>query len=301
MSGDVTSALRTEPGYGWEGQRLTDADTRPLGEHLVELGALRPTDVDGVRQWQAKSGLRFGEAAVQLGLVSQAAVKDALAQQYHYPQLLDPLEKLSPELVMAMQPDHPLAEQLRTLRTQIVLRWRADGRPGQSLAVVSSERGDGRSFVAANLAIALAQMNLRTLLVDLDLRHPRQHELFGASDRIGVSSMLVGRALAGEVQAVQTTTLSVMTCGPRPPNPQELLAPATLQPVLDMLRRRFDVIVLDTTAWNDSADAQLIAAQADSTLVVVRPDHSALPATRRMADALRQAGARPVGAVLNRR
>ena len=301
MSGDVAPALRSGHGDRWDDQRLSDPDTRPLGEHLVELGALRPTDVDGVRQWQAKSGLRFGEAAVQLGLVSQAAVHDALAQQYHYPQLLDPFDKLSPELVMALQPDHPLAEQLRTLRTQIVLRWRADGQPGQSLAVVSSERGDGRSFVAANLAIAMAQMNLRTLLIDLDLRHPRLHELFGASDRMGISSMLVGRALANEVQAVQATTLSVMACGPRPPNPQELLAPATLRPVLDVLRRRFDVIVLDTTAWEGSADAQLVAAQADSTLVVVRPDHSALRETQRMTDALHQAGARPIGAVLNRR
>lgn len=299
MSRLDTDALRSENGAIHGGLRA--GETRPIGDHLVELGALRATDVDGVRQWQAKSGLRFGEAAIQLGLVTPAAVNDALALQYHYPQLIDPIDTLSPELFMAMRPDHVLSERMRTLRTQLVLHWSRTAEPSRSLAVASLERGDGRSFIAANLAIALAQMNLRTLLIDLDLRQPRQHELFGLVNRHGISSMLIGRAAAGDAQAVQATTLSVMACGPKPPNPQELLAPATLRPALNGLKRRFDVLVLDTPAWESGSDAQLIAAQADSTLIVSRPDRSSERALRRMTSTLRHQGADLVGAVLNRR
>ena len=299
MSPPSTDTLRNEPGIIHGGTHA--ADTRPIGDHLVELGALRASDVDGVRQWQAKSGLRFGEAAIQLGLVTPAAVNDALALQYHYPQLIEPTDTLSPELFMALRPDHVLAERMRTLRTQLVLHWGRDDHPSRSLAVVSTDRGDGRSFIAANLAIALAQMNLRTLLIDLDLRQPRQHELFGLVNRHGISSLLIGRAAAGDAQAVQATTLSVMACGPKPPNPQELLAPQTLRPALDGLKRRFDVVVLDTPAWTSGSDAQLVAAQADSTLVVSRLDHGDERVLRRMTRMLRQQGTDLVGAVLNRR
>ncbi|HEY2927872.1 polysaccharide biosynthesis tyrosine autokinase [Piscinibacter sp.] len=284
----------------WSDAQGLAAEGRLIGDYLVEFGALKPTDVDGVRQWQAKSGLRFGEAALQLGLVTHAAVSDALAHQYHYPKLLDPRGALSAELVMATRPSHAVSEQLRTLRTQLVVRW-GDAKACHTVCVVSTARGEGRSFIAANLAIAFAQINLRTLLLDLDMRCPSQHELFGLPNRHGVSNVLIGRVPIDEAQVAQASTLSVMACGPEPPNPQELLSAAALTPVLDALRLRHDVIVIDTPAWCVGADALLISAQVQDTLLISRPGHSLQRPTRQMVTSLRKAGARIVGAVLNQR
>ncbi|HJW12549.1 MAG TPA: polysaccharide biosynthesis tyrosine autokinase [Albitalea sp.] len=283
----------------WNGSELAD-EGRLIGDVLVESGALRPTDVDGVRHWQAKHGLRFGEAAMQLGLVSNTAVSEALAHQYRYPRLLDPLGALSNELVIAQQPNHRLSEQLRTLRSQLLVHWGA-AKANHSVAIVSTARGEGRSFIAANLALAFAQVNLRTLLLDLDLRRPRQHELFGLSNWRGVSSVLIGRVSPSEAQIAQASTLSVMTCGPIPPNPQELLSPAALTPLLEELQCNHDVVVIDTPAWSSGADALLISAQVQETLLVSRPDHALQHPTRQMVGALRRAGVRIVGAVLNER
>ena len=275
------------------------AEGRPIGEYLVEVGAMKRTDVDAVHQWQAKSGLRFGEAAMQLGLVTKVDLSDALAHQFGYPKLLDPLDALSADLVMATQPNHWLSEQLRTLRTQLLVRW-GGPKASRTACVVSTARGEGRSFVAANLAIAFAQLNLRTLLLDLDLRCPRQHELFGLSNRHGVSSVLIGRVPIGEVKVARSSSLSVMVCGAKPPNPQELLSASALAPMLEELRLCHDVIVIDTPAWSLGADALLISAQVQETLLVVRPDHALQRTMRQMVSSMRSAGAHIAGAVFNR-
>src|SRR6185436_9716186 len=119
----------------------------------------------------------------------------------------------------------PRAEELRGLRTQLMIRWAKAGVQHRVLAIVSPGAGEGRSYVAANLAVAFSQLGERTLLIDADLRRPRQHHIFNVSDRIGLSAVLSGRAGRSAVAPVpEFGALSLLTAGARPPNPQELLA-----------------------------------------------------------------------------
>ena len=299
----MTTVLHVDPGLAPvqtpDPLDLPASDQRPIGDHLVEQRSLNEHDLATVRQWQAKSGTRFGEAALQLGLITPAQLDAALAQQYGYP-LLDEGTAFAAELVAARDPAHLISERMRTLRTHLVLHWLgAEG--ARALTVVSTQRGEGRSFVVANLAASFAQMNLRTLAVDLDLRHPRLHALFGVSNQQGMSGLLAARTALGDACIALGGPLAVLPACPPPPNPQELLAPATLGPVLQALKREFDVLVIDSPAWASGADALLIGAQVDDALVITQPGRALQSSVREMVDALRGGGARVVGAVVNER
>ena len=173
-------------------------ECRSIGEHLVELGDLRVEDVPRVLDAQRRHGLLFGQSAIRIGLIKAEHVNRALARQYLFPSP-PPEHELSPELIVAQHPPPAAAECIRNLRVQINAR-RKGTKPNNAIAIVSTEPREGRSFIAANLALAYAQCNVRTLLIDMDLRHPRQHELFGLPNRQGFSSALIGRS---DVESIQ--------------------------------------------------------------------------------------------------
>ena len=151
-----------------------------LGEILVASGRLPADAVSRVAARQQERGIPFGEAAVELGLVTSADVQGALASQFDYPVLRAGDQGVDPELVAAFEPDSPRVEALRKLRSQLVLRRMA--RPLQkTVAIVGASRGEGRSWLAANLAVVFSQLGERTLLIDGDLRFPRQQSLFRMS------------------------------------------------------------------------------------------------------------------------
>src|SRR5512139_1275869 len=172
---------------------LPRRDSR-IGAILSEEGKLRAGDIERVMEQQRASGLRFGEAALGLGLITAEDLRFALAKQYDLPHLLPGNESISSELVVAYEPFHPRAEELRALRTQLLIRWSNAGLRRRVLAVVSPRAGEGRSYVAANLAVLFSQLGERTLLIDADLRTPRQHRIFNVPDRVGLSAVLAGRA-----------------------------------------------------------------------------------------------------------
>ncbi|TXH83621.1 MAG: chain length determinant protein tyrosine kinase EpsG, partial [Thauera aminoaromatica] len=163
-----------------------------LGELLVSGGALPAEAVGRVMARQRELGVPFGEAAVDLGLVSQADVLVALAHQFDYPVLPVGDQGVSPELVAAFEPNSARVEALRQLRSQLVLR-RAAKYHLNTVAVVGAGRGEGRSWLAANLAVLFSQLGERTLLIDGDLRHPRQQELFRLAPAGGLTSRLAER------------------------------------------------------------------------------------------------------------
>lgn len=274
-------------------------DDNLIGQRLVELGYLKAESIPMISAAQLKWGVRFGEAAVRLGLVSIDAVREALSRQYSFPYLPMREDAFPAELVMIMDPKHVMAESIRTLRSQLALRWLNEfGR--KCLSVVSTQRKEGRSFIAANLAVAFAQMNERTLLIDMDLRNPRQHEIFRVDNRQGLSSVLIGRKSLGEISGVRShEALSVLSAGPTPPNPQELLGPRLIAPILKELRSRYDVVIIDTPAWSSGADAQIIGAQTGSALLVSQPGTSSQRATHGLVKSLRDVGVSIVGAVMN--
>lgn len=242
---------------------------------------------------------------VELPLVTQAAVAQRRERVGAVRRPDDDADgsgaESSAELVMVRAPMTPVAEALRNLRAQLGLHWK-NAAQAQVLSVVSVERGEGRSFIAANLALAFAQLNERTLLVDTDLRYPRQHAIFGIGNGQGLSSLLGGRASAQDIQPVDChPNLSVLPAGPPSAHPQELLASRSLRQVLEQCRAEFDVVILDTPAWRCGADAMLVCAQAGQALLVSAPGRATRDATERVVAALRQVDVAIAGAVVNRR
>lgn len=273
---------------------------RTIGAILVDSGKLSAADAERILRAQKEKGLRFGDAAIALGLLGQQDIDQAFARQYNYPYLLKGEGKVGAELVAAYEPFSPQVEALRALRSQLMLRW-FSGEPGQQmLAVCSAGRGEGRSRLAANLAVIFSQLGERTLLIDADLRNPRQHTLFQADNKVGLSTILAGRAGAEAAQRIPDfIDLSLLPAGPVPPNPQELLGQPAFAHLLEAAAAKFDVVLVDTPSAAESADAQMIAARTRAALVVARKHASSLAATQHLAERLAQVGVSLVGAVLN--
>ena len=272
-----------------------------LGSILVEDGKLGERDVAEVVALQRDEGLRFGEAALRLALITPDDLHRAIARQYGFPSPLSRSDGISSELVVAYEPQDPRAEELRTLRTQLLIRWHNTGiRRQRMLAVVSPGRGEGRSYVAANLAVVFAQLGERTLLIDADLRSPRQHRIFNINSRIGLSSVLAGRADRDAVVPVTALgSLSILPAGARPPNPQELLLRPAMAGLLDDLESDFDVILFDTPPAAHYADAQSLAYRAGSAMVIARRDHTRIADTASVVRDLNEAGTHIVGTLFN--
>ncbi len=273
---------------------------RTIGAILVESGRLSAKDVERVLQYQRDTELRFGEAGVQLGLLTEADVLYALSLQFDYPFLQPGTSRpVSTELVAAYKPFGPEGERLRALRSQLQLRWLDDAGGRTALALVSANRGEGRSWLAANLAITFAQLGERTLLIDGDLRWSRQHKLFKIDNQVGLSSLLAGRMQDQVVTFVPGIPgLAVLPAGPTPPNPTELLSRPVLDRVLEQSMSTFDVVILDTPALSTGADAALLARLAGASLSVARINATPTRAFADVNQTIAEAGSRIVGSVL---
>jgi protein-tyrosine kinase len=274
-------------------------DVQPIGRMLIDSGRLAPDDVQRILDYQTRAGLPFGEAGVALGLLADDDVQQVLAAQFGHA-ALSPDSGLASELVAATDPDSDAVEHLRSLRSQLMLRWFENNERHGGLAVVSPGAGEGRSYIAANLAVLFSQLGKRTILIDADLRNPRQHEIFGIPGRVGLSAVLAGRAgweAVNEVKAVPG--LWLLPAGAVPPNPQELLARPGFARLISALRSTYEVILIDTPAAESCADAGTIAARAGAALMVACRDRSSVPRLGSLSADLRQFGVTIVGAVLN--
>ena len=286
-----------------DAQRALVRSERPIGAILVEDGKLSAGEIQRVLDVQRTHGMRFGEAAVRLGLVTDEEVRYALAKQYDFPHLIagkSGTTGASRELVAAFAPFHPRTEEMRALRTQLLIRWYNPESGRNALVVTSPESGEGRSYVAANLAIVFSQLGARVLLVDADLRKPRQAQIFGLPSGQGLSTVLSGRS---EQQATfpvaGLSRLSVLPAGPLPPNPQELLSRPAFAALMKDLQSLYDVLVIDTPPARRYADAQSITFRAGDALVVARKNHTPVDATSKVIRELAATGARVVGTVIN--
>src|SRR5581483_587508 len=269
---------------------------RHIGAILMDEGKLTPSDAEQVLARQRELGWRFGEAAIELNLITDSDLRHALAKQYEFPYLVSGPEGVSKELIAAWDPFNPVVEELRGVRTQLLIRWYNPDAGRKTLAVTSPGSREGRSFIAANLAVVFSQLGSRTLLIDADLRAPRQQSIFNISDRFGLSSALSNRAdLSSAVPVPGLTGLSVLPAGPLPPNPLELLSRPGFAALLGKAQQEYDVILLDTPAATAYADAQCVAFRAGDALLLSRKDHTRLGDTERAARELSDASARIVG------
>ena len=277
---------------------------RNMGDTFVASGRLRPEDLQRILDSQAANQTPFGEAAIALKLLTKADIDQALSQQFDYAYLSPADTRLSPELVAAYKPFSAASENLRAVRSQLMLRWFNGDPLRKVLAVVSPSANEGRSFVAANLAIVFAQQGQLTLLIDADLRaQPErgQHALFKLGRGAGLSAMLADRAtLAEAAQPVPSLShLVVLPAGAVPPNPQELLGRPSFCQLLQLAAEQFDVVLIDTPAGTSYADAELIAARAGAALLVARKNTTLLPQATQLAQRLQDSGVALVGSVLN--
>lgn len=273
---------------------------RAMGVVLVDAGRLTLERAEQILRLQREKGLRFGEAGLELGLLTQDDIDFALSRQFDYPYLVRGASEVSETVVAAYAPSHPQVEGLRAVRTQLMLRWFGADAGRKALAIVGAARGEGRSFIAANLAVAFSQLGERTLLIDADLRNPCQHKLFGLDNRAGLSALLSGRGDAEAVQRIPgLPNLSVLPSGALPPNPQELLSRPLFRKLLDQLAAQADIILLDSPAASESADAQIVAVRAGAAMIVVRKNTSRIWRVQGVSDNVAEAKATVVGAVLN--
>jgi protein-tyrosine kinase len=182
------------------------------------------------------------------------------------------------------------------VRGQLMLRWFIDVH--KTLALVGPSRNEGRSYLAANLAIVFSQLGKRTLLIDADLRQPRQHALFKLQGDYGLSDVLAGRA---DLRVVTRTTvfpdLSVLPAGTVPPNPVELISRG-FKNCLQQLQIEFDVILIDTPPSEQGIDAQIITSLCGGALLVVRQDKTKLNDLQLLKEALQDTRSQCLGAVL---
>ena len=289
-------------------------DTR-IGQLLQQAGKLTAESAERVARTQQELGLRFGAAAMRLGLVNQEDVDAAIARQFAYPLAARGDSALSAKLVAAYAPAGIQGDTLRAIRSQLLLRWFGSGRHALAISGVGS--GDASSVLAANLALVFAQLGQRTLLVDANLRHGVQHALFGlhaqgaaqpgfsrpgiarAGPWAGLSDVLAGRAGLDAIVAVPGfPALSLLASGTVPPNPQELLERASFHTLHAQLGKLYDVVLYDITPTSHGAEALAVAAHAGAALLVAEKDRTPVAALKRLAQQMAGADVAVIGSVL---
>jgi receptor protein-tyrosine kinase len=273
---------------------------RSIGAMLIDSGKIGLDDAERILRYAREKNLRFGDAAVALKLVAQDDVQQVLARQFDYPYLPAGDSSVSTEVVAAWAPFSRQVESLRALRSQLLLRWFTGEDGHRALAVVSPGRGEGRSHLAANLAVVFSQLGERTLLVDADLRSPRQHTLFGLPSTAGLSTILAERAGIESIQRIPAfLDLSVLAAGPIPPNPLELLERPAFGELMAELSGRYDVVILDTPPAARGSDFQAIVHRVGGALLLARRNRTRMQACAAVAEEIAAAKATVVGTVLN--
>lgn len=296
MKSPISSVVNVVPGSAIN----TPAMDRSIGALLIDSGKISPEDAERILRYAKEKEMRFGDAAVSLRLATDADIQQVLARQFDYPYLLPGQSDVSGSVVAAWTPFSSQVEALRALRSQLLLRWFTGDEGQKCLSIVSAERGDGRSHLAANLAVVFSQMGERTLLVDADLRNAKQHDLFKLRNSTGLSTLLAERGGVEPIQRVSGfVDLSVLPAGPTPPNPSELLGRSSFGEFMVKVAAQFDVVIVDTPAASFGSDFQLVAQKTRGVLIVARRDRTRMDDCQAMAQESRAAGATVIGGVMN--
>ena len=203
-------------------------------------------------------------------------------------------------LITNLNPKSPISEQYRTIRTNI--QFSSVDEELRSILFTSSGPGEGKSMTTANISVTYAQQGKKVLLIDADLRKPTVHYTFRLDNLKGLSNVLVGDVLLEE--AIHTTSidhLDVISSGPVPPNPSELLGSRKMRAILERAKQQYDLVIFDTPPVLAVTDAQIMADFVDGAMLVVRSKVTELDAATKAVEALKPAKARLLGTVLNDR
>ncbi len=202
------------------------------------------------------------------------------------------------ELHMHREPKSLIAECTRVIRTNLL--FMSPDKPFKRMLITSSGPQEGKSTTVINLGIAMAQSGNKVLLIDTDMRRPRLHKAFGVPNDIGVSSLVVGEGtIESAVKSTEVPGLFLLSCGPIPPNPAELLHTKAFSELLEQLGTRFDRIVLDSPPVGAVSDAVVLATLVDGVVMVLKAGKTQSESARRTVRMLRDVKAPLFGAVLN--
>jgi succinoglycan biosynthesis transport protein ExoP len=294
------------------GERMKEVDLI-RGAGATNITVLNPAELDGAPTPQKSKTLAIAVLLGGMAGLGLACVRDWADERLRTPEAVTatlhaPVLGAIPVIATAFtaadrgqivhhDPTSDAAESYRTLRT--ALQYGLPART-KTLLISSPAPGDGKSTVVSNLAIAMAQAGKHVLVVDADFRVPMQHRLFGLKDRIGLASVLDGAdRLDDAIQRTEIEGLDVLPCGPVPASPAEKLNDPAFNDYLNELADRYDIVLVDSPPVTAVADARIIAASVDATLLVIRPTVSTRRQAAESRDGLRSVGARLVGVAVN--
>jgi protein-tyrosine kinase len=268
---------------------------------VIRIGRLNSQQVSQVVALQQRDRLNFASAAIQLGFIRREDLMSAISRQYSYPVLSGAAdsERFSKELVVGHDPFESSAEAVRSIRTSMVATAIAQGT--RSFVVAGPRHGAGSTFFAANIALAFAQMAMPTLLVDANLRNPRIADLFGLSrNQEGLCHALRQRDLY-ETCIVPNVVqgLCIMTAGDIPPNPQELLSSGEFIALTNNVERDFGVVIYDTAAAMEYADASIVVARVGAAIIVARQHETSFEDVASLSQKFRASQCKFLGTVMN--
>lgn len=199
--------------------------------------------------------------------------------------------------VIERRPKSVVSEAYRTLRTNI--QYSSFDKKIQTIVVTSAEPSEGKSTVSGNLALAFAQNENKVIIIDCDLRKPSVHKKFKVSNLSGISEVLIGKIQLDDAIQSYNKNLDVLTSGKIPPNPSEMLSSAAMAILIEELKERYDVIILDSAPIGAVTDAQILSTKVDGTILVVRAERTKREVVLEAKNSLEKVGANILGCVLH--
>jgi capsular exopolysaccharide synthesis family protein len=207
------------------------------------------------------------------------------------------LERATPEIIVRDSPRSPFSQAYRMLQAN--LKFLNSDREVKKIVVTSSVPKEGKSTVSANLAVAMAQMERKVLLIDADMHRPLQQEIWELPNHLGLSNILVGQTEPRTAIKKITANLHVLTSGVIPPNPMALLDSKRMASLVEVFSANYDYVIIDTPAVNVAADAAILGKMTDGILLVVRPSVVDTASATRAKEFLEQSGQHILGQVIN--
>lgn len=208
------------------------------------------------------------------------------------------LQQTARNLITITTPQSHIAEQFRTLRTNIT--FSSPDADIRTIVVTSAAPSEGKSLTSANLAVVFAQEGKKVLLVDSDMRKPTTHYTFHTSNTTGLSSVLTRQTTAEKtIRTTGVEGLDLLTCGPIPPNPTELLSSKSMDELLLLLTDLYDLVIFDAPPILSVADGQILGNKCDGTILVINSGNTAKNMGLKAKEVIESSNSRIIGAVLN--
>jgi capsular exopolysaccharide synthesis family protein len=200
--------------------------------------------------------------------------------------------------VVEDKPNSIEAESYRTLRTNI--QYSSIDKEIRSIVVTSADPKEGKSTVTGNLALSFAQNGKNVIIIDCDLRKPSIHKKFNISNLCGLSEVIIGKETLDKVIQKYKSNVHILPSGKIPPNPAEMISSTTLSNLLEELKDKYDILIIDSPPLGAFTDGQILATKVDGTILVLNARESKMESVKEAKNLLNKVGANIIGLVINR-